>query len=241
MAEKKADILVAETPIYLSNNSVAGVSGGFIDITGKPTMIINPQGQWVSNRYVLPSPYNSSNSIKLTPAQYRISIELIKGISNKKIAENLSLSSRTVEDHIFQLKILWGIEGGSRSLLLAKLKEVNFHHLITSPPQLDIFNIITSTACHVVQSQGHFESDKFILTHNDREIEINFDDLRIIQLMMRAYTNEQIAHNVFLSKKAVEKRIQKLKSKFGLGSAARKSDFNLVAISLGLNALLDHL
>ncbi|CAH0539220.1 LuxR C-terminal-related transcriptional regulator [Vibrio marisflavi] len=73
---------------------------------------------------IITSPFSDSNSIILTPREEEISELLLDGLTAKESSEVLCVSSRTVEQHIYNIKRKFGVN--RRSKLITELNR--YHH-----------------------------------------------------------------------------------------------------------------
>ncbi|MEB3307938.1 MAG: helix-turn-helix transcriptional regulator [Cyanobacteriota bacterium] len=67
----------------------------------------------------MPKPQSNSFQESISPAEARVLTELLRGLSNKAIAANLVLSTRTIESHVSSLLAKTGCRSRTQLMLWA--------------------------------------------------------------------------------------------------------------------------
>lgn len=73
------------------------------------------------------------NEIKITPRDNEVLRLLVKGCSNKEIASGLSISPRTVKQHLRTLFLRAGIKDGRKRVKLATAMFIKEHVQLSNP------------------------------------------------------------------------------------------------------------
>jgi len=101
MYDRIADILVTETPDSNTAGLITGVSGFFVDITGK--YIIDKKGALLDTKKRFDLGPELQHA-EITKTQLIVLRELLHGREVPQIATALCKSKRTIEDHVNNLK-----------------------------------------------------------------------------------------------------------------------------------------
>ena len=99
------DILVTETQLLNANNECIGVTGSFVDITGK--QLVNKTGYYdsINKRYYFD--HEVLGNLYLSAREIMVFKHILLGYSARQIGEKIQISSKTVESYIksIQLKL----------------------------------------------------------------------------------------------------------------------------------------
>lgn len=110
-------LLITKSPIYDHSNSITGTLGHAVEIDNnfkQISYLLSKELTKNNNNGISQKSFSigaqHNTSIKLTPRQSECLFLLLKNKTAKETAKILSLSSRTVEDHITQLKYIFNCQ-----------------------------------------------------------------------------------------------------------------------------------